>query len=201
MHYLKGIWLLLAVVCCPLLGYAQVTTGQAAPDFKLTDTKGQVHSLSDFKGKHVVLEWFNHDCPFVVKHYESGNMQSLQKEYTGKGVVWLSINSSAPGKQGHYTPEESNKMTQDKGVSSTAVLLDSDGKVGKMYGAKTTPHMYVIDPQGVLIYQGAIDSTPSTDPADIPASKNYVKAALDASLSGGVVREATTKSYGCSVKY
>jgi len=185
----------------PNILHAAVTTGQPAPDFTLTDTNGQSHSLSQFKEKYVVLEWFNHDCPFVKKHYDSGNMQALQKEYTSKDVVWLSINSSAAGKEGYYNAEQTNQMMKDKTAAPTAVLLDSDGKVGQLYGAQTTPHMFIINPDGILIYQGAIDDKKSTDPADISSSKNYVESALDAAMAGQSVSESTTKSYGCSVKY
>jgi len=185
----------------PNILHAAVTTGEAAPDFTLTDTNGQSHSLSQFKEKCVVLEWFNHDCPFVKKHYDSGNMQALQKEYTGKDVVWLAINSSAAGKEGYYNAEQTNQMTKDKAAAPTAVLLDADGKVGQLYGAQTTPHMYIINPEGILIYQGAIDDKKSADSADIATSKNYVKSALDAAMAGQPVGDSTTKSYGCSVKY
>ena len=186
---------------CSVISEAGVNVGETAPDFTLTDTSGKAHALSDFKGKFVVLEWLNHDCPFVHKHYDSGNMQALQKEYTAKDVVWLSINSSAEGKEGYYPADKANELTKEKGASPTAVFLDEDGKVGKLYGAKTTPHMFVISPQGLLIYQGAIDSKPSTDVADISLSTNYVKAALDEAIAGKVVSEPSTKSYGCSVKY
>lgn len=186
---------------CAATAQAEVTTGQSAPDFSLTDSNGQTHSLSQYKGKYVVLEWLNHDCPFVVKHYGSGNMQALQKEYTAKDVTWLSINSSAPGKEGNKPPAQTNQLTQDKGAAPTAVLLDENGAVGKTYGAKTTPHMFIIDPAGVLIYQGAIDSKASFDQADIASAKNYVKAALDEAMAGQPVSDASTKSYGCSVKY
>ena len=179
---------------------AQVVSGQAAPDFTLTDSNGQKHSLSDYKGKFVVLEWFNPDCPFVKKHY-SGNMQILQKEYTVRGVIWLSINSSAHGKQGSYTPQGFNKFMTEIAASPTAVLLDTDGKVGHLYKAQTTPHMFIINPQGVLIYQGGIDDIPSTDIADVTKAKNYVREALDAAMSGKPVAVSTTKSYGCSVHY
>jgi len=183
------------------IALAQTTSGQAAPDFTLTDSNGHKHSLSDFKGKFVVLEWFNPQCPFVKKHYNSGNIPNLQKQYTAKGVIWLSINSSAEGKQGSYTPEEFNKFVSDNGAAPTAVLLDRDGKIGRLYGAKTTPDMYVISPEGTLIYQGAIDDTPGVDIADLKTAKNYVSAALDAAMSGKPVAVSTTKSYGCSIKY
>jgi len=180
---------------------AQVTTDSAAPDFTLTDTAGQAHSLSDYSGRFVVLEWTNHDCPFVRKHYDSRNMQNLQQVFTNKGVVWLTVNSSAPGKQGNYPPMELSKMTAAEGAQPTAYLLDIDGAVGRLYGAQTTPHMYVIDPKGTLIYQGAIDSISSTDPSDIYKATNYVTQALNQAMGGDPVSVKATKSYGCSVKY
>jgi peroxiredoxin len=182
-------------------GGAQVTVGEPAQDFTLTDVNGQSHSLSDFKGKYVVLEWFNYDCPFVKKHYGSNNMQSLQKEFTGQGVIWLAINSSAPGKQGHYEAPQMAALAQERGVSATGILLDPDGTVGRQYGAKTTPHMFIIDPDGVLIYQGAIDSSPGMDPAEISGAQNYVRAALTEAMAGEPVSQPFTQSYGCSVKY
>jgi hypothetical protein len=148
-----------------------------------------------------VLEWLNHDCPFVRKHYSSGNMQSLQKKYTELGVVWLSINSSAPGKQGHCTPEKANELTTKHEAAPTAVLLDADGTVGRLYGARTTPHMYVIDAKGTLVYNGAIDDKPSTSTKDVAGAKNHVAAALDAVLAGRSPEVKTSKPYGCSVKY
>ncbi|MEO6053939.1 MAG: thioredoxin family protein [Chthoniobacterales bacterium] len=175
--------------------------GKAAPDFTAVDSNGKTHKLSDYKGKFVVLEWLNLGCPFVRKHYESHNMQNLQKQYTDKGVVWLSIVSSAPGKQGNLTPEETNKRKQQEGSNATVILLDEKGIVGRLYDAKTTPDMFVINPAGVLLYSGAIDDKKSTDVADIPTSKNYVKAALDEALAGKPVSQAQTASYGCSVKY
>lgn len=176
-------------------------TGEPAPEFTLTDIQGQPHSLSDFHGKHVVLEWINHECPFVVKHYESGNMQSLQTFAAENDTVWLSINSSAPGLQGNYPAEEWLELTESKNAKPAAVLLDEDGSVGRMYGAQTTPHMYVINPDGILIYQGAIDSIPSTDIEDIAEAENYVKRALNASYSGEPITTSSAKAYGCSVKY
>jgi hypothetical protein len=178
-----------------------VASNQAAPDFTLTDTNGQKHSLADYKGKFVVLEWFNPDCPFVKKHYDSGNMPGLQKQYTAKGVIWLSIDSSAEGQEGNYPPQGLNKFMTDKGAAPTAVFADSDGRVGHLYAVQTTPHMYVINSKGILIYQGAIDDTPSADIADLKTAKNYVSAALDAAMNGKPVTVSTTKSYGCSVKY
>ena len=175
--------------------------GEQAPAFTLKDTSGKTHSLSDYKGKFVVLEWFNEGCPFVKKHYTSGNMQKLQKEYTGKDVVWLSINSSAEGQQGHVTPETAPKTMSDWKMDATKILLDHDGKVGKTYGAKTTPHMFVINPEGKLVYQGAIDSKPTANAADVDDAENYVKVALDNSMAGKPVSTTSTKPYGCSVKY
>src|ERR1700736_1593468 len=175
--------------------------GTAAPDFSLADAKGQTHSLSQYKGKYVVLEWFNPECPFVKKHYGSNNMQKLQGEYTGKGVVWLSIDSNAPGTEGNLTPEQAQKVMASWKTKQTALLLDPESNVAKLYGAKNTPDMVVINPEGKIVYEGAIDSKASPNPADIPSSTNYVKAALDESLAGKPVSNAQTKPYGCSVKY
>ena len=180
---------------------AEAMGGKRAPAFTLTDAEGQKRSLSEFQGKFVVLEWFNYDCPFTRKHYASGNMQQLQRMYTAKGVVWLSINSSAPGKQGTLTPETAKQRSTEQKIASTAVLLDSSGKVGRIYGAKTTPQLFIIDPEGTVIYTGAIDDKPSVDPADISTAKNYVQRALDEALAGKPVSVAETRSYGCSVKY
>lgn len=180
---------------------AETPAHRAAPDFALTDALGKTRKLSDYKGKFVVLEWVNYDCPFVRKHYGSGNMQKLQKEYTDKGVVWLSINSSAPGKQGRFTGEElAHRMAEFK-VHPTAYLQDPDGAVGKLYKAKTTPTLFVIDPQGDVLYGGAIDDHPSTDQEDVPKARNYVSETLDAALAGKPVPVASTVSYGCAVKY
>jgi peroxiredoxin len=181
--------------------FAEVQVGKAAPDFSLTDTNGKTHHLTDYKGKFVVLEWYQPDCPFVRKHYNSGNMQALQKEYVAKGVVWLSIDSSASGKEGNYPPAKLNQITAKTGAVRTALLLDPDGKVGHLFGAKTTPDMYIINPQGTLVYQGAIDDKPSTDLADVKTAKNYVKSALDAVMGGQTIGTASTRPYGCSVKY
>lgn len=188
------------LVAAPLLR-AELAAGQPAPDFTLTDTNGKKVSLSSFKGKYVVLEWNNPDCPFVVKHYVTNNMQALQKAYTAKGVVWLTINSSATGKEGAYPAAEINKMTQAKGAAQTAYLLDGDGKVGKTYGAKNTPQMFVITPEGKVVYTGAIDSIRSANKDDVPKATNYVKAALDASMEGKPVATPVSQPYGCSVKY
>ncbi len=177
------------------------TVGQVAPDFTLADANGKTHDLTDFRGKPVVLEWHNHQCPFVVKHYASGNMQALQKEYASKGVVWLTINSSAPGKQGHVTPAEALQLTADRKAAPTALLLDTSGEVGKRYRAKVTPHMFVIDAKGNLVYDGAIDDKRSTDQADVKTATNHVRAALEDVLAGRPVATPSSEPYGCSVKY
>ncbi|MGH8014687.1 MAG: thioredoxin family protein [Candidatus Zixiibacteriota bacterium] len=174
---------------------------QAAPNFTLTGVDGKKYSLADFAGKWVVLEWANLECPFVKKHYGSKNMQTLQKTYTDKGVVWLTICSSAPEKQGFFQGETLAAKVKEAGLNSAAYLIDSDGKIGKSYGAKTTPHMFVINPKGVLVYAGAIDDKPSTNPEDIKGASNYVKGALDAGMAGEIILVSSTPSYGCSVKY
>lgn len=177
------------------------TIDEKAPDFELTAADGKTYILSDFKGRHVVLEWVNFGCPFVRKHYDSGNMQALQKTYTDSGVVWLSISSSAPGKQGHYTGEALQAQLKKEKVVPTAYLVDETGKVGHLYGALTTPHMYVISPEGRLVYAGGIDNIKSTKVADIPKATNYVAEALDCCLAGTEISQKTTAPYGCSVKY
>lgn len=177
------------------------TVGAPAPDFQCTDSAGRTRSLSEFKGKTVVLEWTNRQCPFVKKHYDLCNMQALQKKYAGQGVVWLSVVSSAPGNQGYVTAPEANEHVKAVGAAPTAVLLDPDGKVGRLYGAQTTPHCFVIDGTGKLVYAGAIDDKNSTNPADIKGAKNYVADALDALKSGKPVPTASTRAYGCGVKY
>jgi peroxiredoxin len=175
--------------------------GSAAPEFSSPDANGKTQSLSQYKGKYVVLEWFNPDCPFVKKHYGGGNMQKLQDDYTSKGVVWLTIDSNAPGTEGNITSEQAQKIMAQWKTKQTALVLDPESKVAKLYGAKNTPHMVVINPEGKIVYEGAIDSKASPNPADIPSSTNYVKAALDESLAGKPVSNAQTKPYGCSVKY
>lgn len=181
--------------------HAQVEVGAPAPNFTLKDCTGKERSLADFKGKTLVLEWTNPGCPFVKKHYGSGNMQKLQKDATAKGVVWLTICSSAPGKQGNMTPADVEKRCKEIDAAATAYLLDEDGKVGKLYGAKRTPEMYVINKEGILIYHGAIDDKKSPDPTDIASAKNYVDAALKETLAGKPVSTPKTEAYGCSVKY
>ena len=173
----------------------------AAPAFTLQNSQGEAVSLSDYKGKYVILEWTNHQCPYVVKHYGSDNMQSLQKKYTDEDVVWLSIISSAPGKQGYVSAEEANQLSADRNAAPTHVLFDPEGEVGKMYAAKTTPHMYIIDQEGELRYAGAIDSIKSANPADIPKAVNYVSASMNALNSGKSPEKTLTPPYGCSIKY
>lgn len=180
---------------------AAPAVGKAAPDFTLPSPDGARHSLSDYKGKIVVLEWTNAECPFVRKHYESGNMQALQQKAVDDGVVWLSINSSAKGQQGYVTPEEAKGLSEKLKSHETARLLDGDGKVGRLYDAKTTPEIYIIDPQGVLVYHGAIDDRPSTDPATLEGATNYVSLALAQVAEGKKPDPAVTRSYGCGVKY
>jgi len=192
---------LISLTATTLLGADSPPVGAAAPDFSLPDAAGKTHRLSDYKGKYVVLEWFNPECPFVKKHYGSGNMQRLQAEYTGKGVVWLTIDSNAPGFEGNISPEQAQKVTKDWNTKQTALLLDPDGKVGRAYNAHNTPDMVVINPDGKIIYEGAIDSKASPNPADIPSSTNYVKVALDESMNGKAVSTANTRPYGCSIKY
>jgi peroxiredoxin len=175
--------------------------GEEAPNFTGVDSNGKTHQLSEYKGKYVVLEWHNQGCPFTKKHYASGNMQSLQKEWTAKGVVWLTIISSAPGQQGYVTPAEENSYMARMHAAPTAALLDPDGKIGHLYEAKTTPHMFVIDPSGKLIYEGAIDDHATPDPSDISQSKNYVSDALTEAMQGKQIATAYTRPYGCSIKY
>ena len=191
--------LLLAVSTGAAFGAAEV--GSAAPGFSLPGTNGKSYNLSEFRGKYVVLEWYNPDCPFVRKHYHSGNMQNLQKEFTEKGVVWLSIDSSAPGKEGNYPAAKLNEIASTDGAARTALLLDPEGKVGRLYGATATPDMVIIDPQGKIRYKGAIDNKPSTDVADIKTATNYVQSNLENLMAGKDVSPATTRPYGCSVKY
>ena len=198
----RGMAVVAAVVAMLAAGMVRAAdVGKLAPGFTLKDVEGKAHSLSDFKSKIVVLEWINLGCPFVKKHYGSQNMQGLQKQYTDKRVVWLSVCSSAPGKQGNFAPETWRRMITEQGSRATAVLLDTDGKMGRAYGAKTTPHMFVIGADGSLKYAGAIDDNRSWDPKTIKGAHNYVAAALDALLAGKPVAVATTTSYGCSVKY
>ncbi len=180
---------------------AAVRVGSPAPDFTAKTSTGQTVRLSDYKGKLVILEWTNHECPFVIKHYSTGNMQKLQQEAQAKGAVWFSVVSSAPGQQGFVTADQANAVVKDKKATPTAVLLDPDGTLGKMYGARTTPHMFVIDKSGQLQYMGAIDDAPSLANQDVTKAKNYVRAAMQQLLAGESVSTSTTQPYGCSVKY
>lgn len=197
------IYLIAAVgmLLLPLQSHAMVANGADAPDFTLPGHDGKSYSLSDYAGKTVVLEWFNHECPFVRKHYDSNNMQMLQKKHTADGVVWFSIISSAEGKQGHMTAQEAAIHAAEQGAKPTAVLIDESGEVGQLYGAKTTPHMFIVNGEGKLAYQGAIDSINSADKEDVKKANNYVERALYELKSGKSVSVASTKQYGCSVKY
>lgn len=189
----------IAVLAAP--AYAAPVVGQAAPNFKLADVNGKPVSLSDFRGKTVVLEWNNPGCPFVKKHYASGNMQKAQAAAAKDGAVWLTINSSAPGKQGHMDGAAAKAFVAQNGIKSTAYLLDPRGVVGQAYDAKTTPHMYVVSRTGTLVYAGGIDDKPTANPSDIAGARNHVLAALTELKSGKAVSVATTRPYGCSVKY
>lgn len=175
--------------------------GTPAPSFSGTDTHGQTHKLSDYRGKFVVLEWTNKDCPYTKKQYDSGNMQTLQRQWSSQGVVWLTILSSAPRHQGYMTAADENAWIAKVHADPTAAILDPSGAIGHAYQAKTTPHMFIIDPSGKLIYDGAIDDHATTDPADVPQSKNYVSAALSQAMAGKPVAVTYTRPYGCSVKY
>jgi hypothetical protein len=190
--------LILATLTLPALA---VAPGTPAPDFKGTDSNGVQHALSDYRGKFVVLEWANQGCPYDRKHYLSGSIESQQREWTAKGVVWLSIISSAPGEQGYVTPSEENAYLKTMHAAPTAALLDPTSTIARLYEAKTTPHIFVIDPTGKLIYQGALDNKPTTDQADLKGADNYLNDALNASMSGKPVAVQSTRPYGCSVKY
>ncbi len=193
---------ILVVACMLVQGMAfAVKVGSAAPDFTGTDSNGKTHELSDLKGKFVVLEWHNNGCPYTIKHYASHNMQNLQKHWTDMGVEWFTVISSAPGQQGYVTAAQENAYMKKMGAMPTAAILDPAGKIGHLYSAKTTPQMIVIDPQGKVIYDGAIDDHLTTEVADIPGSKNYVSEALQAAMGGQKVATASTRPYGCSVKY
>jgi len=181
--------------------FASPKIGEPAPAFTLKDASGKDRSLADYKGKIVVLEWINHDCPFVKKHYDAGNMQRIQKDVTGQDIVWLSIFSSAEGTQGHVTGKEALKLTADKKAAPTALLLDADGTVGRLYDAKVTPHMYVINEAGALVYNGAIDDQPSPKPASLEGANNFVLKAINETKAKKQVAQAVTKPYGCGVKY
>lgn len=191
-----------ALVLLTHLAQAAAVPGEPAPAFSVKDAKGKVHTLTDYKGQWLVLEWFNKDCPYVKKHYGSNNMQSLQETYTAKDVKWLTVISSAEGKQGYETPESAKKVAESHNLAASApFLLDVSGELGRAYDAKTTPHIFIINPQGTVVYAGAIDDNSSANPAVIPDSHNYVAAALDQALAGEPIAVAATRPYGCSVKY
>jgi alkyl hydroperoxide reductase subunit AhpC len=194
--------MLVALALCtvpPPIRAAKV--GEAAPEFTGTASNGKTFRLSDYRGKYVVLEWHNNGCPYVGKHYNSGNMQRLQKKWTSRGVVWFSILSSAPGKQGYMTASEENDYLAKMQAAPTAALLDPSGEIGHLYDAKTSPQMVVINPQGVVIYSGAIDDKPTTDLQDVSNATNYVSLALEEAMAGKQVQTPATRPYGCSVKY
>lgn len=210
MNNLRSFQLALFAILMTLasIAIADAIPGKPAPDFKVTDASGATHQLKDYRGEWLVLEWFNKDCPYVKKHYGSDNMQSLQREYTGqkdkdgKSVKWLTIISSAKGKQGYHEPKEALSVAKaHKLAASSPFLLDTTGTMGKAYGAKTTPHMYIINPEGQLVYAGGIDDNDSANPAVIPESKNYVKLAMDQALAGKEIATTSSRPYGCSVKY
>lgn len=189
-------------LAAPTLALAAAVPGEKAPDFSEVDAAGKTHTLTDYKGEWLVLEWFNKGCPYVRKHYGSGNMQALQKKYTGEDINWLTVISSAEGKQGYLEPAQALEVAESHELNASApFLLDPDGSMGRAYGAKTTPHMFIINPQGEVVYAGAIDDNDSANPAVIPDSKNYVAAALDASLAGETVDVSSSRAYGCGVKY
>ncbi|MDB5871425.1 MAG: periplasmic/rane thiol peroxidase-like protein [Ramlibacter sp.] len=197
---LRRVFLVLSLVAA---GYAHAapSVGQAAPDFTLQDASGKTVKLSDYRGKHVVLEWTNPGCPYVRKHYNSGNMPATQKDATDKGVVWLSINSTEKSSWEYMEPAKLVAWQKERKSHPTAVLVDEEGVAGKAYGARTTPHMYIVDPQGRLIYAGGIDSIASSNPDDIKKAVNYVRQGLDEALAGKPLTAAVTRPYGCSVKY
>jgi peroxiredoxin len=192
--------MIVALLAFTLTAWA-LRVGDPAPDFTGTDSQGQTHRLSEYRGKYVVLEWTNNGCPYTKKHYTSGNMQALQKEWTAKGVVWFTILSSSPGAQGYMTASDENAYMERVHAAPTAAILDPAGTIGHEYEAKTTPDMYVIDPSGKVIYSGAIDNRPTTDPSDVQGATNYVSAALTESMAGQPVATSYTRPYGCSVKY
>ena len=190
-----------AAVLGAALAHASVSVGQPAPAFKVKDTNGKEQSLAAFKGKFVVLEWVNPGCPFVQKHYETSNMQSTQKAADAKGVVWLTVSSTAPDQGDYVKPTALSSWLKEKGAAPTATLMDEDGKIGKAYGARTTPHMYIINPEGKLVYAGAIDSKATARKDDVKSATNYVTAALNEAIAGKPVSKATSEPYGCSIKY
>ncbi len=210
-----GLFILGAALCCEYgaaAGRAEIeeedivlpagpSVGREAPDFSLPNLEEEEVSLSDHRGSYVVLEWINYECPFVVKHYATGNMQALQDEYMEKGVAWLAINSSAPGLQGYFSASEGKELAAERNSSPTEILLDPEGEVGRLYRARTTPEIFIIDPEGILVYMGAIDDSPTRDHGDVETAENYVRKSLDAVMEGRPVPVPITRPYGCSVKY
>lgn len=195
-----------ALAFCGLTAFATAASakpeiGKPAPDFTAVDTKGNPVALSSLRGKTVVLEWTNAECPYVVKHYGAGNMQKLQSEAAADGVVWLTLISSAPNEQGHVSPAEANKLTLDRKAAPASIVLDETGKIGRAYDARTTPHMFVINPEGTLVFMGGIDDKPTASKTDIAGATNYVRLALDAVKSGKPVATPVARAYGCSIKY
>jgi peroxiredoxin len=190
-----------ALALAPAAAFATSDLGKPAPAFSAVDSNGKSWSLAELKGKVVVLETTNQDCPYVRKHYGSRNMQTQQREAAAKGVVWLTVASSAPGEQGHVTAAEANQLTKTRNAAPTAFLLDPQSRIARAYGATVTPHMYIVDAAGLLVYRGGIDSIPSSSVSDVPKAKQYVRVALDEVLAGKPVSEASTRPYGCSLKY
>ena len=200
-HWIRFVTLVALGLCAVLPALWAAKVGETAPEFTASASNGKTIHLSDYRGKYVVLEWHNNGCPYVGKHYKSRNMQRLQQEWTSRGVMWFTVLSSAPGKQGYVTASEENEYLTKMQAAPTAALLDSSGEIGHLYDAKTSPQMVVINPQGVVIYDGAIDDKPTTDLADVPGATNYVALALEQSIAGKSVATPTTRPYGCSVKY
>ena len=200
-HRLRQAGLGLALLAAGGLAQATATVGQPAPAFSVQDTAGKTVSLADFKGKTVVLEWVNPGCPFVQKHYQSANMQGTQKEATAQGVVWLAVNSTATSASDYRAPADMAKWMASQKAAATATLMDSSGQVGRAYGARTTPHLYIVNPAGTLVYAGAIDDKPSANPADVAGATNHVKLALAETARGQAVSQPSTRPYGCSIKY
>jgi peroxiredoxin len=196
-----GFWAAMVVAAALVVPAWAARVGEKAPGFTATDSNGVKRTLSEYAGKYVVLEWHNNGCPYVRKQYNSGNMQKLQKEWTGRAVVWLTVISSAPGKQGYVTADEENTYVKQMNAAPTAVLLDPAGTLGHLYDAKTSPHMFIVDPSGTLIYNGAIDDQPTPDPASVAGATNYVSQALAEAMAGKSISVPTSRPYGCSVKY
>lgn len=199
--FVRGMVLSFVFLLAATAAWATPVVGELAPDFTIVDSYGEMHTLSDYRGQRVILEWTNHECPYVRKHYGGGNMQALQQEAIEDGTIWLSIISSAPGRQGHISANQANMLTASRGAHPTAVLFDPEGTVGRAYDARTTPHMYIIEPDGILRYMGAIDDRPTARRSSLEGATNYVRVALDELDAGGQVELAETTAYGCSIKY